>query len=148
MAWTKKGNIKGPKGADGTNGTSATITAGTVTKNAPGTTPTVSNSGTSSAAVFNFGLPLGLTGVNLGTVTLAESAVVAISAGVRALTYTLTGVIAGEPLIIEPNAALPAGYGIFGAIATANNQVQVTLIAPLLAIGASYSIPCKIIAFR
>lgn len=138
----------GIQGNPGNAGAAATITAGTVTKNAPGTTPTVTNSGSPSAATFNFGLPLGLSGVQVGTVTLAENAVVAISAGVRALTFTVTGVIAGEPLEIYPNAALPTGYGIFGAIATANNTVQVTLIAPLLAIGASYSIPCKIIAFR
>lgn len=140
--------VKGDTGNTGNTGAAATIAAGTVTKNAPGTTPTVTNSGSSSAATFNFGLPIGLSGVQVGTVTLAETALVAISAGVRALTFTVSGVAAGEPLEIYPNAALPTGYGIFGVIATAANTVQVTLIAPLLAIGASYSIPCKIIAFR
>lgn len=139
---------KGDTGNTGSAGSAATITAGTVTKNAPGTSPTVTNSGNSSAATFNFGLPIGLSGVQVGTVTLAETAIVAISAGVRTLTFTVSGVIAGEPLEIYPNGSLPNGYGIFGAIATATNTVQVTLIAPLLAIGASYSIPCKIIAFR
>lgn len=138
----------GIQGNPGNAGAAATITAGTVSKLAVGSTPIITNSGTSAAATFNFGLPIGLQGVNVGTVTLAESAVVALSAGVRALTFTVAGVIAGEPLQIFPNAGLPAGYGIFGAIATAANAVQVTLIAPLLAIGASYSIPCKIIALR
>jgi hypothetical protein len=138
----------GVQGNPGNAGTAATIAAGAVTKSGPGTAPTVTNAGTSSAAVFNFGLPIGLSGIQVGTVTLAESAVIAISAGVRALTFTVPGVIAGETLLIAPNAGLPIGYGIFGVIATATNTVQVTLIAPLLAIGASYSIPCKIIALR
>lgn len=139
---------KGDTGSTGSAGAAATIAAGTVTKNAPGTSPTVTNSGTSSAATFNFGLPIGLQGVQLGTITLAETAVVAITAGPRIVTFTLAGVIAGEPLEIFAISAMPAGYGIFGAVATAANTIQVTLMVPLLAIGASYSIPCKIIALR
>jgi hypothetical protein len=46
------------RGAAGTNGTSPTIAVGTVTPLASGATPTVANGGTSSAAVFNFGLPV------------------------------------------------------------------------------------------
>jgi len=41
----------------GAQGPAATITAGTVTLIAPGGTPTVTNSGSSSAAVFNFQIP-------------------------------------------------------------------------------------------
>lgn len=52
----------GPAGADGEQGpagTAATISVGTVTASEPGSTPQVTNSGTSSAAVFNFVLPRG-----------------------------------------------------------------------------------------
>ena len=60
-------NIKGPKG------TAATIRPGTVTKLAPGSIPTVTNSGDEQAAVFNFGIPQGDKGdaatVRVGTVT-------------------------------------------------------------------------------
>jgi hypothetical protein len=61
----------GPAGANGTNGTNgtngaagaaATIAVGTVTGLAAGATPTITNSGTSSAATFNFGIPAGATG--------------------------------------------------------------------------------------
>ncbi len=60
-------NIKGPKG------TAATVKIGTVTKLAPGSTPTVANSGDEHAAVFDFGIPQGEKGdtatVRVGTVT-------------------------------------------------------------------------------
>ena len=52
----------GPQGPQGDPGTAATIAAGTATSLAPGATPTVTNSGTSSAAVFNFGIPQGAQG--------------------------------------------------------------------------------------
>lgn len=138
----------GQTGQTGQAGAAATVAAGTVTKNAPGTTPTVTNSGTPAAAKFDFGLPIGLSGVVVGTVTLSESALVVISAGIRILTFTISGVVAGEPLLASPNIAMPAGYAVHTAIATAANTVQVTLSIPALAIGASYSIPCKIIALR
>jgi hypothetical protein len=54
--------IPGPKGDTGTKGdtgNTGTINVGTVSAIAYGSTPTVVNSGTSTAAVFNFGLPRG-----------------------------------------------------------------------------------------
>jgi len=52
----------GTPGPQGLPGTAATIAAGTTTTLAPGSSATVTNVGTSSAAVFNFGIPSGLTG--------------------------------------------------------------------------------------
>ena len=43
-------------------GPAATVTAGTATGLAAGAAPTVANGGTTSAAVFNFGIPVGATG--------------------------------------------------------------------------------------
>ena len=53
---------RGPQGVPGTNGAAATITAGSATPLAAGATPTVTNTGSSSAAVFNFGIPAGAVG--------------------------------------------------------------------------------------
>lgn len=86
--------------------------------------------------------------VTLGTITMAQTAAIAIAAGDRVLTFTVTGAIAGEDLLLFPTSALPAGYFIKSVIATAANTVAVTLNAPLLAIGASYSIPAKVVALR
>ena len=52
----------GADGADGAPGAAATIAVGTVTGLPAGSTPTVTNSGTSAAAVFNFGIPAGADG--------------------------------------------------------------------------------------
>ena len=59
------GNVVGPQGPTGPTGpagTAATIAAGTATTLPYGSTPTVTNSGSSSAATFNFGIPAGAPG--------------------------------------------------------------------------------------
>ena len=65
---------KGDKGDKGNTGTAATIQVGTVSKLAPGSTPTVVNAGTSSAAKFNFGIPQGAAAtITVGDVTRLEA---------------------------------------------------------------------------
>jgi hypothetical protein len=49
----------GNAGATGPAGVAATVAAGTTTTGAPGTSASVTNSGTSAAAVFNFTIPRG-----------------------------------------------------------------------------------------
>jgi hypothetical protein len=58
----------GPTGPSGAAGAAATIAVGTTTTGAPGTNATVTNSGTSSAAVFDFAIPRGA-GVQVGGTT-------------------------------------------------------------------------------
>ena len=53
---------QGNPGATGATGTAATATAGTTATLAPGANATVVNAGTTSAAVFNFGIPTGAQG--------------------------------------------------------------------------------------
>lgn len=64
MAAVNLGNVVGA------NGAAATITVGTVTTGAAGSSATVTNSGTSSAAVLNFTIPKGDTGEWSGASTL------------------------------------------------------------------------------
>ena len=54
--------MNGQDGADGQDGAAATIAVGTVTTGAAGSSATVTNTGTSSAAVFDFVIPRGDTG--------------------------------------------------------------------------------------
>lgn len=54
----------GPAGADGKDGIAATIQIGAVTTGAAGTQATVTNTGTTNAAVFNFTIPQGVAGQN------------------------------------------------------------------------------------
>jgi hypothetical protein len=59
-------SLSGAVGAQGPAGTAATIAVGTVTTGAAGTSVVITNSGTSSAAVFNFTIPRGDTGSFVG----------------------------------------------------------------------------------
>ena len=54
--------IQGIQGTAGSDGAAATIAVGTVTTGAAGSSATVTNSGSSSAATFNFTIPKGDTG--------------------------------------------------------------------------------------
>ena len=62
----------GPKGTDGDDGAAATIAVGTVTTGAEGSSATVTNTGTSSAAVFAFSIPQGATGATGPTANIDE----------------------------------------------------------------------------
>lgn len=57
-----KDGSDGADGKDGSPGAAATVSVGTVTTLSPGSAATVTNSGTSAAAVFNFGIPQGAKG--------------------------------------------------------------------------------------
>jgi hypothetical protein len=67
----------GAPGPAGVNGQAATIAAGTTTTGAAGTSAAVSNSGTSSAAVFDFTIPRGNTGATGSTGPAGSAATVA-----------------------------------------------------------------------
>lgn len=87
--------------------------------------------------------------VALGTLTVSQTAIIVISAGVRTITFTgVTGSLAGDDLLLFPASALPAGYAIHNVRCPASGTVEVTMTAPLLAIGASFSIPCRLVALR
>lgn len=82
----------------------------------------------------------------LGSVTIAQTATVAISAGTRRMVVTIPagwGVVAGDPLVALPTAAI-AGYAVHDVVAVSATSLSIGITAPLLAIGASFSIPCRI----
>jgi len=61
------GNVFVAPPGSGGSGTAATVQVGTTTTGAPGTSAAVTNSGSSSAAVFNFAIPQGATGATGAT---------------------------------------------------------------------------------
>lgn len=64
------------KGNAGTNGSAATVDAGSITMLSYGSNPTVTNAGTANAAVFNFGIPYSPVSDNsVSTAKLVDSAV-------------------------------------------------------------------------
>jgi len=76
----------GNAGTNGTNGTAATIAVGSTTTGAAGTSASVTNSGTSSAATFNFTIPRGDTGATGSTGSTGATG----SSGVIAVNAPLT----------------------------------------------------------
>lgn len=85
----------------------------------------------------------------LGTVNFSRTAVLAITAGLQ--TWTLTGVpgiLANDNILLFPVSPLPAGYAIHNVVATGAGALSVTYTGPLLALGASFSIPCRVVALR
>lgn len=91
--------------------------------------------------------------VTIGTVTIAQTAVIAIVAGIRTITFTgLTSLLTTDNVLLFPvvtaGVGIPDGYAIHNAWCSAAGTLKVALSAPLLAIGASYSIPCRVIVLR
>lgn len=109
MPWSKVGNIKGPKGQDGSTG-------------AAGTNATVL----------------------VGTVTLAETALITLALGVRRVTVSLAGTVTAGSYVAIPTAAPPAGYSIQDAYCSTAGQITVGLIVPALGVATNYSIPVRI----
>lgn len=68
---------QGATGATGSTGAAATIAVGTVTTGAAGSSATVTNAGSSSAAVFNFSIPQGTAGTNGTNGTNGSAATIA-----------------------------------------------------------------------
>ena len=64
---------RGPEGEDGAAGTAASVQVGTVTTGAPGSQASVTNSGTSQAAVLNFTIPRGADGAGGAPVDLLST---------------------------------------------------------------------------
>lgn len=99
--------------------------------------------------------PIGLTGAPgaaatnpatlLGTVNVTETAVVAIAAGVRKVTVTVSGVVVGGNYLLFPTGSTPAGYALADVVATGANTLQVTITVPLIVLGGSYTIPCRVV---
>lgn len=151
----------GPTGATGPNAITNLIQAGNnITFTGSGTTaaPYVVNSqqmGAASNAQNGYlsmadknkldTLPNGPINQLVGTVTITETALVAITAGVRKVTVTASGAVAGGNYLLFPTAATPAGYAIADVVCVVANQLQVTMTVPLIALGASYSISCRLV---
>ena len=56
------GNVRGPQGDQGTQGNAGTVAVGSVTTGAAGSSASITNAGTSSAATLNFVIPQGAKG--------------------------------------------------------------------------------------
>jgi hypothetical protein len=116
----------GETGATGAQGSAATVAIGSVTTGAAGSSASVTNSGTSSAATFNFTIPQGATGTGFsngtagGQIYLSSS----LSPFAPAAPQTVTG-----DVIISSSGVTTIGSGAVTANKIANNAVTSTQIA-------------------
>jgi hypothetical protein len=116
----------GATGPTGSQGEAATITVGTVTSLAVGSTPTVSNVGTANAAEFDFGIPVGATGATGATGPAGATGSTG-PAGpnevTTSTTTTITGILKGNGSNVG-QAAAGTDYDIGGAASTAQANAE------------------------
>lgn len=129
LDFTLPRGIAGITGVAGGTGSNATIAVGTTVTTANGTNATVTNVGTSSAAVFDFTLPRGQQGPQGAQGPMGENATILIGnttttgAGTNA-----TVVNAGNTTVAILNFSLPVGVvGIQGIQGVAGNNATVTV---------------------
>jgi hypothetical protein len=85
--------------------------------------------------------------VVLGTVTIGQTATLAIAAGIRTISVSVAGLVAGENVILQPTATPPAGY-LLGLPTARPGILDVPVYAPAMIINASYSISARVLAVR
>lgn len=135
----------GPQGATGSQGPTG-ATGATGSQGPAGATGATGAAGATGSTGPS---PL----VSLGTATLAETAVIAISAGFRTLTIIgITGLLTTDNVLLFPvvtaGVGIPDGYAIHNTWCSANGTLKVRLSVPLIALGQNYSIPCRVIVLR
>jgi hypothetical protein len=129
----------GGAGPTGAAGTAATVSVGTVTTLAAGSTATVTNTGTSSAAVLNFGIPQGATGAaGSGGGTTASSG--SFTAMYHAVSYSTLYYAVNTPNAAANESAAVVAWVPLGCTATQLNvysQQSSTTLKVTLRAGSS-----------
>lgn len=103
----------GAKGDKGDTGDAATIAVGTTTTGAAGSSASVTNSGTSSAAVFNFSIPRGDTGATGATGATGTAATIAVgttTTGAPGTSATVTNTGTSSAAVFD--FSIPRGAGV------------------------------------
>lgn len=82
----------------------------------------------------------------IATVSLSQTAAVAISAGMRAVDVPVPGLLATDAPFISPATPPPAGYYLYGCAPVSAGTLRVYFTAPLLALGQTFTIPLRVFA--
>lgn len=88
------------------------------------------------------------TRIDLGTVSLTYSAVLAIGAGARSITVNCTGARVGDAIFVAATGAIPDGYAVGAAQCLVADVIRVSVVHPALVLGASFTIPLRVFALR
>lgn len=129
--WKDQGQLqgaKGDKGDKGDPGTAATVSVGTVSTGAPGSNAEVTNSGTESAAVFNFTIPRGSDGASGVTPNIKAGTTTTLSAGSSATVTRRVGSPDSAPIF---DFGIPKGDKGDGADITIDASMSSTSTNPV-----------------
>lgn len=136
----------GPAGADGADGAAATIAVGTVTTGAAGSSATVTNSGTSAAAVLDFAVPRGDTGAKGDKGDTGDSGVAYATApltynsGTKTISTSMaTGKLLGRSSSstgVAEEISVGSGLSLSGGTLSASGSASVGLDAIFMLMGA------------
>lgn len=86
--------------------------------------------------------------VDLGTITIARTATLALGVGVRTQTFTVSGALKDDRILISPLTPVTDGYLVGQATATAANTITVPVYEPAMVLNASYSFKARVLALR
>ena len=126
--WKDQGQLQGAKGDKGDPGTAATVAVGTVSTGAPGSNAEVTNSGTESAAVFNFTIPRGNDGASGVTPNVKAGTTTTLSAGSSATVTRRAGSPDSAPIF---DFGIPKGDKGDGADITIDAAMSSTSTNPV-----------------
>lgn len=126
--WKDQGQLQGAKGDKGDPGTAATVSVGTVSTGAPGSNAAVTNSGTESAAVFNFTIPRGNDGASGVTPNVKAGTTTTLSAGSSATVTRRVGSPDSAPIF---DFGIPKGDKGDGADITIDAEMSSTSTNPV-----------------
>ena len=126
--WKDQGQLQGAKGDKGDPGTAATVSVGTVSTGAPGSNAAVTNSGTESAAVFNFTIPRGNDGASGVTPNVKAGTTTTLSAGSSATVTRRAGSPDSAPIF---DFGIPKGDKGDGADITIDAAMSSTSTNPV-----------------
>lgn len=80
----------------------------------------------------------------IGSVSVIDRALVALSLGLRTLTAACPGATVGQVIRADPTAALPNGYAVHNAWVTKKDEIALRITGPDLALGASNTLALAI----
>ena len=126
--WKDQGQLQGAKGDKGDPGAAATVSVGTVSTGAPGSNAEVTNSGTESAAVFNFTIPRGNDGASGVTPNIKAGTTTTLSAGSSATVTRRVGSPDSAPIF---DFGIPKGDKGDGADITIDAAMSSTSTNPV-----------------
>lgn len=86
--------------------------------------------------------------VDLGQITIARTATLALGVGVRTQTFTVPGVLKDDRVLVSPLVPVTNGYLVGQPTATAANTITVPVYEPAMVLNASYSFPARVLAIR